>query len=185
MTQLLVGLAGKARSGKDTVGKLFHKHFGFEPYAIAGAMKRGLREMFDIPLDVWDKPEKDDIIKWIGRSPRYLAQTIGTEWGRDCVAKDIWVRVMLNRWETLQRIQPTSARMIVTDVRFDNEAEAIRDRGGFIFRVVRSGVREVESHDSERGIDLRYIHGTLFNDGPLLELESSVMAVGDQLLSWR
>jgi CRP/FNR family transcriptional regulator len=64
-------------------------------------------------------------------------QTLGTEWGRQCMDADIWVRAWAARAALL-----TSA--VADDVRFQNEADMIRNLGGVIIRVMRSEGDEKE-----------------------------------------
>jgi hypothetical protein len=169
---VLIGLCGPAGCGKDTVAK-YMSNCGFHRYTLALAMKRGLEVMLDIPLSVWDDREaKEVVVPWIGKSPRQLAQTLGTEWGRNMVQQDLWVRRMLREWDQVrERILP---RMVVTDVRFDNEAQAIIDAGGTVWRIDRDGVAPVAEHVSEKGISPALIEGTFKNTGTLDELEVRV-----------
>lgn len=66
-----------------------------------------------------------------GRSARHAMQTLGTEWGRECIGPDFWCRAWL---ATL----PDAPAVIADDVRFANEARAVLDRGGVIIRIIRS-----------------------------------------------
>lgn len=65
-----------------------------------------------------------------GRTARHAMQTLGTEWGRNCIDNDFWVRTWL---ATL----PDAKTVIADDVRFANEARAILERGGVMIRVMR------------------------------------------------
>jgi len=84
-----------------------------------------------------------------GRTPRYAMQTIGTEWGRDIMGKDLWVNV----WQYRVLSMPDEALVTVEDCRFPNEAEAVRAVGGIIVRIVRPQFvergRHVNGHDLE------------------------------------
>ena len=65
----------------------------------------------------------------------------------------------------------------ITDVRFDNEAEAIHRRGGVVWRIVRPGAglggAEGE-HSSEQGIDPSLVDDEVVNDGDLSRLRAAV-----------
>jgi len=77
-------------------------------------------------------------------------QTIGTEWGRNMIHPDIWVRA----WE---QSLPEDADVVVDDVRFPNEVAAIRRLGGDVIRICRDG-HEPGEHISEQeaGCDLMW-----------------------------
>ena len=63
------------------------------------------------------------------------------------------------------------ARTVFFDVRFDNEAEAIKERGGYIIEVRNSRVPKLEgSHASEQGINPKYVDGIFHNEGTLQDL---------------
>ncbi len=63
-------------------------------------------------------------------SPRIMLQTLGTEWGR-AYKEDLWINCLINRasgWAT---------PVVVSDIRFKNELEAIKRNGGKIVRLIR------------------------------------------------
>jgi hypothetical protein len=84
-----------------------------------------------------------------GATPRRAMQTLGTEWGRGCIAEDLWVRLFLLR---AQRHRAAGAPVVCDDMRFANEAEAIRGAGGLLIRVDRPGVEPAGGHASEGGL---------------------------------
>ena len=171
--QILIGLSGPAGCGKDTVAALLHKHGAFHRYTMALAMKQALEVMFDIPLSVWDdRVAKVAVVPWIGKSPRQLAQTLGTDWGRNTIHQDIWLRRMLREWDQVKTA--VSPRMVVTDVRFDNEAQAIKNSGGTVWLVERPGVAAVAAHVSEKGVSSALIEGVVKNTGTLDQLEANM-----------
>ena len=99
---------------------------------------------------------------------RKLIQETGTEAGRNVIGKNVWIGALA------EAMPPGD--IVVSDVRFDNEAEMIRLYGnGHIFKVHRPGIEELVGHSSEDGIDERYITGTIINDGTLEDLVSEVI----------
>ena len=161
----LIGLAGKARSGKDTVA-------GFLPLtrvSFAAPLKKGLQVMLQLSDEYVNGDLKDVALDWLGKSPRQLLQTLGTDWGRDTVHKDLWTIVAAREIESyLQK----GMGVVVTDVRFDNEANLIRSMGGVIWHVKRSDAQSVNSHISEAGVT--FVNGDkhIRNDGSLDDLKS-------------
>ena len=171
--QILIGLCGPAGCGKDTVARHM-ANCAFTRYTLAMPLKKGLEAMLGIDLGVWDdRQRKEAVIPWLGKSPRQVAQTLGTEWGRQLVHPDLWVKLMLRKWDEVRH--SLSPRMVVTDVRFDNEAAAIIEAGGTVWRIDREGVAPVAAHSSEAGVSRNLITGVVKNYGSLDELEVSTI----------
>ena len=175
MSPLLIGLCGPAGSGKDTVASMLAEYGRFSRYTLALPLKRGLEVMLGIPLSIWDdRVAKEEVLPWLGKSPRQLAQTLGTEWGRQHVHPDLWVQLMLREWEKVQA--GYWPRRVVTDVRFDNEALAVRNAGGTVWKVERESVPVVAAHSSENGVSPALIDGTVKNYGSLEQLRTNTVS---------
>ena len=82
-----------------------------------------------------------------GKTPRQAMQWLGTEWGRELVNPSLWI----DAWKVAVDREPDRL-IVVDDVRFSNEAQAIRERGGIVVKIERPGaVSESGSgHISER-----------------------------------
>lgn len=171
---MLIGLAGAAGAGKDTVASAIraeHIRSGgrCRVTAFAERLYSAVSAITGISTAVLRHREaKEKIIPWIGKSPRQLLQSLGTEWGRDIVHPEIWVRA------TMEEARPWMAcgiTVVITDVRFDNEATAIRQAGGKVYRVVRPGdgclAPEAACHASEAGVSGHLVDGVIVNDGTL------------------
>jgi hypothetical protein len=170
--ELLVGLCGPAGCGKDTVASLMVQR-GFHRYALAQPIKGMVSLMLSQRLERWEDREwKEAPIPWLGRSPRQLAQTLGTEWGREHVDPDLWLKLGMQRWELVK--YSAMPRLVITDIRFVNEAQAIIGAGGTIWKVLREDVAPVSAHVSEQGIPPALITGTIKNYGSLDELPVNV-----------
>lgn len=165
---MLVGVTGKAGAGKDTFAKYFIER-GWRRYAFAGPLKRMLEAGFSIDPTVWDDHEaKEKTIPWLGKSARYLAQTIGTEWGRNMIHPDVWLLI------AEQALFSDTRPMIVTDVRFDNEALWIRKHGGVVVRVEAADewTPDNAGHASEKGVADGLVNHVVRNDGTIEDLHS-------------
>jgi hypothetical protein len=140
-------------------------------------MKQGLAAMLGIPVQALDDRDvKEGVIPEIGASPRYMLQTLGTEWGREMINQNIWVILAMERAKALAG----SGYAVITDVRFDNEAEAIEASGGFIVEVVRANNTAATphtTHQSESGIDRKYVSLVIVNNGTIDELRSAAEIV--------
>lgn len=146
MTRMLIGLCGLAGSGKSTVGRILCHHHNFMRKPFAFPLKRMVAAL-GVPADDLDGPS---CIKEMpcaalgGRTIRHTLQTLGTEWGRQHMGEDFWVELWARGVEHMPRI-------VADDVRFPNEAEAIRKLGGLVVRIDRPGAGSVvgAAHASE------------------------------------
>jgi hypothetical protein len=167
----LIGLAGKKRVGKSSVADYLASH-GFIEASFASPMKRMLSSLlYDVVGErqandhVYDDNFKESVIEGIGVSFRQLAQTLGTEWGRG-LDPDFWLKVMEAR---LSQEYADEEEVVISDVRFENEAAWIRARGGVVVHIVRdTGL--VDGHASEAGIVQLPVDYVLENNGRLPEL---------------
>lgn len=172
----LIGLCGAAGSGKDTVAEHLRRGYGFRVLAFADPLYAAVSAITGLPVErLRDRGQKERPIDWLGKSPRELLQLLGTEFGRNMIRDDLWVR------RAMQEVAgSTEAGCVITDVRFDNEAEAIREAGGFVIEIVRPGMAcltaTAASHSSERGISREHIILTLTNSGTIDDLNASVDA---------
>lgn len=170
----VIGIHGRARSGKDSVGRIIVSEFGGYTYAFADPFKDMLACIgVDLHQPFWDSRKEVPIPEFGPEvTPRMLMQTLGTEWGRKMISENLWV-VVADR--NLQRI---GDGMIVTDVRFENEAAWVRACGGFIIHVERPEVTVVRPHSSEFGIQFAKEHDSFIaNDGTLDDLKHKVITV--------
>lgn len=165
--ELIFGITGWARSGKDSIAQEFVVNKNFQRIGFADSLKKilyGLNPIIGKGIRdgnwVSDDRVQDnvDIFGWEEAKSipevRQLLQRLGTEGGRVALGEDIWVRTLFNN--------PTSARIVIPDVRFANEAAEIQRRGGKVIRVMRPGVGPANDHSSEQ-IDFD-IDFTVHND---------------------
>ncbi|MGF9567423.1 deoxynucleotide monophosphate kinase [Neorhizobium sp. BT27B] len=143
----IVAFTGPAGSGKSTAtGYLIDVH-GYTLVKFAGPLKDMMRAVGlserEIEGDLKEKPS----YLLCGKTPRHAMQTLGTEWGRDILGSDFWIRLWRAR---VEQAASEGKRVVVDDLRFPNEAKAIRQLGGDIYRLTgRGGI--VGEHISERG----------------------------------
>ena len=81
-------------------------------------------------------------------TPRLLLQILGTEAGREIIHPNIWCNALFGNYTK-------ETNWIITDVRFPNEADAIKERGGILIRLTRTTpvAEEVAKHESETALD--------------------------------
>jgi hypothetical protein len=159
----MIGIAGSAGSGKTTLAKALEAR-GFRIIAFADPIYEAVSAIVGLPVAaLQQRGIKEKPLEWLGRSPRHLLQTLGTEWGRDSISQTIWIDIALHRAEHFPDV-------VIPDVRFDNEARAIRANGGKVWKLSRDDYRPLERsaciHSSEAGVSDHLIDLTIDNDGP-------------------
>lgn len=171
----LIGIMGLARVGKDTATAHLCDTYGMESYAFADPIKSMLTGVFG---DLFRDGDREAPIDWLGKSPRQLMQTLGTEWGREIVHPDLWVLVADQMWKKYQEIG-WGAGVVLSDVRFRNEAEWVLAQGGLLISLSRDGVAAVATHVSEQNIPFDLANVSLENNGTVGELAAAVTATVD------
>jgi hypothetical protein len=157
---LIIGISGVARSGKDTIAEMLHplldKAAGL-PYWGRYSFAEPMKAMLLAGLGVADK--EDEVAQQrYDCSYRHLAQTLGTEWGRDQIHKDIWVKIAEMRCR--------GKAVIISDVRFENEANFVR-KYGILIHIERENQQLILecAHKSEAGIDVLHDDYKIINNG--------------------
>lgn len=146
----LIGFTGLKGSGKDTAGQVFTDH-GWHKLSFAQPLKLMLRDLMRLrgctdPERYTDGDRKEFATPYLmGKTARHAMQTLGTEWGRNLIDDALWI-------DTFERVALRAIveghGVVVTDVRFPNEVEAIKRLGGRVFRVNR-GKPAPDLHPSE------------------------------------
>jgi hypothetical protein len=170
MKQILIGLTGHARTGKTTAANYLASEHRFETYAFATPLKEGIATMFNLSSEDIEGPGKEQPIGWLGRSPRQLMQLLGTEWGRDMLSASIWIDLAEQNLGNLADLYPEAMGFVISDVRFENEADYVRKRGGLIIHVQRADASAVNPHVSELGVAVQPHDVVINNDSDLAGL---------------
>ena len=178
----LIGIHGPLESGKDYVAKTIMNLFPekFKQYAFAWPIKEACKIIFGFTDDEMNRRDlKEKIHPQWGITPRYAFQTLGTEWGRIIVRDDIWTKRAENEIE----INDVNCRgTIISDVRFENEAELIRRKYGQMIIIKRPSLDTSQSkynHASEDGIEVRNGDIVIVNDGTLSQFREKIIALFD------
>ncbi|MCQ9422700.1 deoxynucleotide monophosphate kinase [Pseudomonas sp. LJDD11] len=170
MKQILIGLTGFARTGKSTAASHLATEHSFETYAFMTPLKEGIAAMFNLSIEDIEGPGKEQPIDWLGRSPRQLMQLLGTEWGRDMISASIWLDLAEQNLGNLAELHPEAPGFVISDVRFENEADFVRKRGGLIVHVQRPDTSAVNPHVSELGVAVQPCDVVINNDADLADL---------------
>lgn len=187
MSQLLIGLAGRAGCGKTTVAEHLKNHRGFAEYSFAGPLKAMLCNLLMVSHEQLEQMKRQGspiLPAWMaddtGRtmpSVRQALQTLGTEWGRECLHPDIWLLFATQRLDWLASEYHFQG-VVISDVRFDNEAAFIRRRGGFLIHIDRPHTDPATpAHASEQAVGRAPGDFHITNDADVATLLHSVDAV--------
>lgn len=106
---------------------------------------------------------------------RRLYQTIGTEWGRECIHQDVWVRLALGRALASRR-----KYIIYDDMRFANEYDAIKTQHGMTIRVHKQ-TEEVSAHASEGALNCHGFDEIVENNGSFAEFKENAKKIAEKI----
>ena len=178
MTLKLIGLTGPAGCGKDTVAQILCDTQEFRRISLADPIRQGLFTMLGIPEEhLTDRELKEQpMIELCGKSPRQAMQTLGTEWGRNCIDPHIWLKVAERKVEYINRLAATGNAyingIVISDIRFPGEAKWWREQGGSIWHIRRPNNPNATkaAHESEIPLIPEEGDSFLINDGDMDEL---------------
>ncbi len=159
---MLFAFSGLKGSGKDTAANVLVHEYGFTRIAFADAVRElaliidpevpspntgyYYRLSYMVEMYGWDQ------IKRLIPEVRRLLQVIGTEGGRMLVGENVWVDILAKRFPD---IGSEDVRYVITDCRFDNEVEFVRNNGGKLVWINRPGlVSDGHASESEHIRDL-------------------------------
>lgn len=198
---MIISLSGLIGSGKDTIADYLVSKHGFRRESWAGTLKDAVSVVFG-----WDRVMLEGKTNesrawretpdswWSNRlgmtiSPRTVLQEWGTEVCRQGYHDDIWVASLENKLRT------TNDNIVISDTRFENELNAIKNIGGTTLRVLRGPTPEwvVEYLETGRTLEfakkyknihaseyssvgLKYDH-VIRNDGSIMDLHSQIESI--------
>jgi len=165
----LIGLTGYARTGKDTLASILVEKYGYRRIAFADTIRSFLYEINPmvgcspsgylqdlINLGGWDKAKEEPQV-------RRLLQDLGVA-ARKLINEDVWITAALADLDPHEKV-------VIADVRFENEAAMIRLLGGQLWRVKRFNTSAVNDHVSEVELDYYEVDQIFLNNGTIEDLE--------------
>lgn len=174
----LIGLVGKKRVGKDTFADFLCKNHGYVKYSFAGPLKKACQEIFFLSDDQLETDLKEVVDPRWGVAPRKIFQQMGTEVFRNNIVNyfpefeqfgnKIWI-YRFKLWYQQQVKENPDIRVIISDVRFEDEAAIIKEMGGLLVKIEKQTRFGEDSHSSEQNInkiecDKTIRNGTSFGD---------------------
>lgn len=182
---MLFGMVGVSGSGKDQCAKFLIKNHGFVRVSFADALKRVVQEVFDFSDEQMhgvDKNTKDlryEMPSGELLTARQALQLVGTQ-GFRAACPDIWAMVALRK---AKEYNAQGVPVVITDVRFKNECEWVKEAGGAIVKLQRASTLDtgLAQHASETELQTfpeSYFDYTIDNRfTTLADLEAAVTAV--------
>ena len=190
---MIIGISGKIGSGKDTVAEILQSlEPSFQNKKYAGKLKQVAGLLLGVdPAKFEDREYKESTLgpEWgwetlgpnreTGRfdyTVRKFLQVLGTEAMRDNLHTDVWLNALFADYTEDQN-------WIITDVRFQNEADRIKEMGGLLIRINRDTGVDSGSHPSETALDDYNgfdIH--IDNNGSIDNLESHIKTMWENFI---
>ena len=193
---MVIGLNGRLKSGKDTTFQIIQELYPHaERVSFADKLKDSAAASLNMSRDSLEKlkniediqlglifpatEEYDEIfnemIEWSMTIREYL-QRYGTESHRDVFGENFWIDQALpldvNHFDRL---------LVVTDVRFPNEVQRVKDVGGTMWKIERETETLFSAHPSEQDLD-SYINVFVDNTGTLDDLRTQVKQLLDRTM---
>lgn len=192
----------RIQSGKSIEG---HHNSTFEIKKFAGKLKTIASLLTGIPVekfedqefkktnlsDEWSYLQQSGRSKvWLPMTVRDLLQKLGTEAMRNGLHTNVWVNALFADYKrNLELVKSDKSdydlkveevgeypNWIITDMRFPNELEAVKNRGGITIRVVRQGTI-LGTHPSETALDGHTMHYEIINNGTIEDLIEKVRTI--------
>ena len=196
---MIIGVSGYSGSGKDLVGTMIqflasrnnakvsledildfpinHQYWleeqsGWEIKKWAGKLKTIASMLTGIPVEKFEDQEfkKTDLGPEWDMTVRDFLQKLGTDAVRNGLHTNAWVNALIADYTN-------ESKWVITDTRFPNEAEAIRKKDGILIRVERPGVKPINNHPSETGLDDYTFDHVIKNNGSIEDLLLKVKSI--------
>lgn len=174
---MIIGLGYQARSGKDTVADYLVLKHGFIKTAFAAALKEAAECIFGLNYEQLHGSKKEEIDPYWDDTPRNILQKLGTECLRNGYREDVWV-MSLRRFV----MERPKANWVISDCRFPNEAQAVKEMGGFAVNIIRPHRDKIATTQHASEVSMTDYDGwdyTIQNDKDSL---ANLYALADRML---
>ena len=138
----------KKHHGKDTIADFISLKYGHKKISFADPLKQASHHIFGLTYEQLHVNLKETIDNYWKCTPRYLLQMVGTNLFRNQFDTNIWIYRMNQIFEN----NPIK-NFVISDVRFQNEADLVKKHNGLLIKVNRPGQKYNDNHISEKGID--------------------------------
>jgi hypothetical protein len=157
---MILGLCGFSSSGKDSAALHLVENHGFIRVAFADKLRE---YAYNIDPDIHIGDGKYASLQYLVdqhgwelakrqyKSVREFLQKLG-HMTRETFGDSFWINQALN-----SKVVLNNERIVITDVRYQNEIDAVVDCGGYIIRIHREGVGPVNNHVTEKELPFDYV----------------------------
>ena len=192
---MIIGLNGRLKSGKDTTFSIIQNLYPHaERVSFADKLKDSAAASLNLPRDLMEELKNEEDIKLVFAFPvegydrlysrvshyemniREYLQRYGTESHREVFGTDFWVDMALPL-----DIEHSDRLLVVTDVRFPNEAIRVLDLGGQIWKIERETATAHSDHPSEQDLD-KWVDVFVDNTGSLDELQEKLVDLTNRMM---
>ena len=164
--------------GKSTAAQFLSFAYDFVPVGFAQpikAMTRALLQSAGVEQEEVNAylagHLKEKPVPFAPVTCRMIMQTLGTEWGRQTIHEEIWVETLIERVDALLA---GGDSVVIDDMRFPNEYEALAEYGATFVRIDRPSALNREPHESEGGLEGWRFHHEITNDGSVEDLYGKI-----------
>jgi hypothetical protein len=203
----LISISGAIGSGKDAVGKIIQyllckntgevaiedvlkysehewwiqEQSGFEIKKFAGKLKQIASLLTGVPVKEWEDQwfKCQQMPEQWGMTYREFLQKLGTEAMRDGLHNEVWINALFSDYRPAKMSEYNPSKWIITDTRFPNELEAIKERNGITINVVRPEVRINGhiAHSSEISLKDAEFDYEIINDSTIEDLVEKIRKI--------
>jgi hypothetical protein len=182
----IIGIKGRKFSGKSTTAKYLISKYGYQEYAFGDPMKEAMVHIFDFSREqLWGTQEQKETVdpRW-GLSPRRAMEIVGTDLfqfdiqnhlkeGEFPFGRKIWVQRFKLWYEKQIKLTP-DMKLLLSDIRFRHESDAVKELGGEIWEIRRPDNPYQGNHLSETEQDSIVADSVILNSSNLINLETMV-----------
>jgi dephospho-CoA kinase len=177
----VIGFVGKMYSGKTTGAKYLVETQQYTRLRVADGLKKMLRDGLGVPEEYIDGHLKNaECEQLCGVTARHAMITLGTEWGRNLIHPDLWVKTLDTQMREL--MYRGHSKFVIDDIRFLNEAKWLKALNmssmmsfdARLIRVLRKDGDNSSTHQSEVEQESIIADATIYNDYTLAMYYESI-----------
>jgi|TARA_R110000822_G_scaffold1158_2_gene5201 hypothetical protein len=187
---MIIGITGKARSGKDTIGDHLEESLGFTKVSLAEPIKRVVKDVFQLTdFQTYDEVEREKPLEhWPDWTPRKLFQFVGTESFRELIDPQIWIKSLWVRIQNDLKDDPNT-HFVITDLRFPDELDFLTKnvKSETVFKTIKvtrpncDGNVGIQGHATEsHNLETDFV---IVNDSDIIALYTETQYIVGKIIS--